>query len=190
MNDNQNQAISDDQELTKVLQGMQQQGRTMVTSDPGAPVQQQPSVDPAMQYEATPAPGSTTENAVVPPSPAVPEPVASAPEPVTQPVVAPPAPEPTPAYAAPPSVAPGSVSSSLENLKREALEELRPLVSKLDMPAKEKFDTMLLIIRSTDDQELLQPAHEAAKSIEDDGERAEALLDIVKEIDYFASQRH
>lgn len=80
-------------------------------------------------------------------------------------------------------------SSELDKLKASALEELRPLVGKLNLPADEKFDTLLLIIRSTDDQALLDEAHAAAKAISDDTKRAQALLDIIKEIDYFSSKR-
>lgn len=47
-----------------------------------------------------------------------------------------------------------------------------------------------LIIRSTGDQSLVGPAREAAKGIEDEQKRAQALLDIVKEIDYFANQKN
>lgn len=83
-----------------------------------------------------------------------------------------------------------AAQGELDNLKKDALEELRPLVNKLELPADEKFDIMLLIIRSTDDQSLLVPAHDAAKNIEDDQKRAQALLDIIKEIDYFANQGH
>lgn len=92
------------------------------------------------------------------------------------------------------SVAPASNATSagsgpLDKLKASALEELRPLVGKLNLPAEEKFDTLLLIIRSTDDQSLLNEAHDAAKEITDDVKRAQALLDIIKEIDYFSSKR-
>lgn len=76
----------------------------------------------------------------------------------------------------------------LESIKKDALVELRPLVDKLNVSAEEKFDTYLLLIRSTDDQDLIAPAHEAAKAIEDETRRAEALLDIIKEIDYLSHQ--
>lgn len=85
--------------------------------------------------------------------------------------------------------APKATAGDLDGLKASALEELRPLVGKLKLPAKERFDTLLLIIRSTDDQSLLGQAHDAAKDIEDDTQRAEALLDVIKEIDYFSSKR-
>lgn len=77
-------------------------------------------------------------------------------------------------------------AGGLDELKKTALEELRPLVGKLNLPPEDKFDTLLLIIRSTDDQTLLEPAHEAAKQITDENKRAQALLDVIKEIDYFA----
>lgn len=92
----------------------------------------------------------------------------------------------TPAPAHPAAHAAGH--GALDEIRKDALEELRPLVDRLDLPADEKFDTMLLIIRSTDDQSLLAPAHAAAKAIEDETKRAQALLDIIKEIDYFSNQ--
>ena len=63
----------------------------------------------------------------------------------------------------------------------------RPPVDKLNLSAEEKFDTLLLLIRSTDDTTLVGPAFEAARSIADETEKAQALLDIVKEIDYLSN---
>jgi hypothetical protein len=80
------------------------------------------------------------------------------------------------------------VTGPLADIKKEALGELRPLVDKLNVSPEEKFDTYLLLIRSTDDTSLIGPAHEAAKSISDEAKRAEALLDIIKEIDYLSRQ--
>lgn len=81
-------------------------------------------------------------------------------------------------------------SAALEAIKKNALVELRPLVGKLTaISPEEKFDTYLLIIRSTDDTDLIAPAHEAAKAITDETRRAEALLDIIKEIDYLSQQK-
>ncbi len=91
----------------------------------------------------------------------------------------------------PPSPAAPTVTSSdpgLESIKKNALEELKPLVGKLDLPADEKFDTLLLIIRSTDDKSLVQATYDAAKAITDETKRAQALLDVIKEIDYFSTQ--
>lgn len=79
-------------------------------------------------------------------------------------------------------------TAALDSIKQNALGELRPLVDKLNVSAEEKFDTYLLLIRSTDDKRLIAPAHEAAKAIEDETKRAEALLNIIKEIDYLSRQ--
>ena len=78
-------------------------------------------------------------------------------------------------------------SGDLEDIKKDALTELRPLVDKLDLAPEEKFDTYLLLIRSTDDRSLIAPAHDAARAITDETRRAQALLDIIKEIDYFSN---
>ena len=142
------QPISDDQELAKVLAGVNQQAEevaaTPVASEPVAPP---PVVDP--------------EPPVVP----------TVPEPVAVPSIMPPA---------------GAGNGDLETIKQDALSELRPLVDKLDVSPEEKFDTYLLLLRSTDDQALIGPAHEAARGIADEARRAQALLDIIKEIDYLS----
>ena len=79
-----------------------------------------------------------------------------------------------------------SDSSDLDGVKLEALKELRPLMDKVDLPAEEKFDTYLMLLRSTDDKTLIAPAHTAAQGIADEKRKAEALLEIIKEIDYLS----
>ena len=78
-------------------------------------------------------------------------------------------------------------STDLDDIKKDALTELRPLVDKLDLEPEEKFDTYLLLIRSTDDKALIGPAHAAARAIPDETRRAQALLDIIKEIDFLSN---
>ena len=53
---------------------------------------------------------------------------------------------------------------------------------------EEKFDIYLLLLRSSDDDTLIEPAYNAARAIEDETKRANALLDVIKEIDYFKSK--
>ncbi len=96
--------------------------------------------------------------------------------------------EPAPAAPVEPPIAPALGHEELETIKKEALEELKPLVDKLDLPPEEKFDILLLIIRSTDDEELVSKAHETATQIEDETRKAQALLDIIKEVDYFSNK--
>lgn len=74
----------------------------------------------------------------------------------------------------------------LTPIKTEAINELRPLVDKLSLPPEEKFDAYLLLLRSTDDRTLIAPAHAAAREITDEAKKAQALLDIIKEIDFLS----
>lgn len=153
------QPISDDQELAKVLAGVNKQAEEAAV----APVAEEAPAD-----VATPDP-----MAAVP----APEEVAPVAEPMPDPAVAP-----MPAMPSMPSMGGGD----LESIKKDALTELRPLVDKLNVAPEEKFDTYLLLLRSTDDQALIAPAHEAARNITDEARRAQALLDIIKEIDYLS----
>lgn len=142
------QPISDDQELAKVLAGVSQQAD-----------------EPDVQVATLPEP----------PVPVDP-PVMSLPDSIG-------ATEPDAQVA---TLATGLANESLDSIKKDALSELRPLIDKLDVSPEEKFDTYLLLLRSTDDKALIAPAHEAARLITDEARRAQALLDIIKEIDYLS----
>lgn len=144
------QSISDDQELAKVLAGINQQTSEDTASTPT-------STDDTATTDVVEVP--------TPPAPAIPDDIAL----------------PTPVA---PSVP--AVSGDLDAIKQDALTELRPLVDKLDVTPEEKFDTYLLLLRSTDDQSLISPAFAAARVITDEARRAQALLDIIKEIDYLS----
>lgn len=156
------QPISDDQELAKVLAGVSQQA------------------DTGLQFEETPAPGIPT-----PPPIAAPEPTPVTPE--EAPVVEEPTPTPAVDYSEPVETPSFGGSDDLEGIKKDALNELRPLVDKLNVSPEEKFDTYLLLLRSTDDRSLIAPAHTAAQNIPDETKKAQALLDIIKEIDYLSN---
>lgn len=122
----------------------------------------------------------TAPNPVLAPDPAAYTPPADQPADLSQPTFSLPVPGATSQPAANP------VSSELESIKKSALGELRPLIDKVDLPAEEKFDTYLMLIRSTDDSALISPAHAVAQTITDETRRAQALLDIIKEIDYLS----
>lgn len=146
------QPISDDQELAKVLAGVDLQAAEVTAA---------PVVPPLPTMDDTTASSDTaTDDVAVPPV-------------IDAPVM--------PSLSAP--------SGDLSEVKQEALTELRPLVDKLNIPAEEKFDTYLLLLRSTDDKSLIEPAHETAKLIEDESRRAQALLDIIKEIDFLSAPK-
>lgn len=76
----------------------------------------------------------------------------------------------------------------LAGMKQHALDHLEPLVEHLEQSAEEEFKTTMMMIQSNDNHTLLEKALDAAKRITDDKQRAEALLDIINEINYFASQ--
>lgn len=90
----------------------------------------------------------------------------------------------------------GSVSSSvqsasqepsidLQTLKARAISALTPIVGNLDQSAEEKFHTTMMLLQATDDQTLLKTAMDAAQAIQDDKKRAQALLDVLNEVNYF-----
>ena len=157
--DEQSQAISDDQELAKALAGVNDDVASMELGQP----QDNLGLGQPM---ATPPVEEPAANQFAAP---MPDPVAG----------------PDPAPMTPP--ANNSVDQDLADVKQAALTELRPLIDKLDVDPEEKFNTYLLLVRSTDDKDLIAPAHEAAKAIIDEAKKAQALLDIIKEIDFLSS---
>jgi len=157
------QPISDDQELAKVLAGVNQQA-------------DEAAATPVTQTTTTPDPTEEQTEAAEPVEPLGTEPISPAPATMPDPIQMP----------APVTSTP-VVSGDLDSIKKDALSELRPLVDKLNVSPEEKFDTYLLLLRSTDDKALIAPAHEAARNITDEARRAQALLDIIKEIDYLSA---
>jgi hypothetical protein len=83
-----------------------------------------------------------------------------------------------------------STKDDLSSIKHEALQQLSPLVSHLDQTPEEKFHTTMMMIQASDDQSLIKEAYESAKQITDEKARAQALLDIVNEINYFTQQHN
>lgn len=79
----------------------------------------------------------------------------------------------------------GGQSDDLLDLKQQALQNLQPLVSHLDQSPEEKFKTTMMLIQASDNSSLVRQAYEAANQITDEKARAQALLDVVNEINYF-----
>jgi hypothetical protein len=78
--------------------------------------------------------------------------------------------------------------SSLDPIKKEALKKLEPLVNELDLHPEEKYRALMMIIQATDNKDLVNEAFQAADKIEDNKTRAQALLSIVNEIEYFKNK--
>lgn len=89
-----------------------------------------------------------------------------------------------PSETAPPSSSDDS-ANDLIDLKQEALSKLGPLVGHLDQSPEEKFRTLMMMIQASDDQSKIKEAYDTALDISDEKERAQALLDIINEINYF-----
>jgi len=77
------------------------------------------------------------------------------------------------------------VNDDLIEIKKDALQQLTPLVGHLDQSPEEKFRTTMMLIQATDDKSLLKSAYQAALQVPDEKARAQALLDVVNEINYF-----
>ncbi len=99
----------------------------------------------------------------------------------------------------PPAGMPGAPAQDLDenrgetgelfDIKQQALNQLSPLIGHLEQTPEEKFRTTMMMIQASDDQTLIKSAYEAAQKITDEKVRAQALLDIINEINYF-TQHH
>lgn len=129
----------------------------MAQSPPASMMQSNPFTDAP---SSSPAPAAPSEPAAPPSSSS--EPAAPA--------------EPNPS---------ASNSDDLLQLKEQALHSLQPLVGHLDQTPEERFKTTMMMIQATDNSSLVKDAYEAANQISDEKARAQALLDVVNEINYF-----
>lgn len=98
----------------------------------------------------------------------------------------------TPSLAPAASTTPPDASldaNDLIDIKQQALTQLSPLVSHLEQSPEEKFRTLMMMIQASDDHSKIKEAYAAAQAITDEKTRAQALLDVVNEINYF-TQAH
>ena len=83
-----------------------------------------------------------------------------------------------------------AAGDDLLDLKQKALTQLTPIVDHLDQTPEERFNTTMMMIQASDNQSLLKQAYEAAQEITDEKIKAQALLDLVNEINYFTHPHH
>lgn len=81
------------------------------------------------------------------------------------------------------------MSDDLVDIKQQALQQLSPLVGHLDQTPEEKFRTTMMMIQASDNADLIKEAFTAAQQISDEKVRAQALLDVVNEINYFTQHQ-
>jgi len=178
----QNQSGVNDEELNKMIASLRQEQQA------GAPANQAVNQPAAQPTKPTPAASAKPAGKSGPAQPA---------DPILTDVLAQPA-KPTKTKSestptTPPNVNPlghNVDNGALGDIRLQVISELRPLVNRLDFLAPaDKFDTLLLLIRTIDDSSLIPMAHQAAMAIPDEVKRAQALLDILKEIDFFTQKR-
>ena len=176
----QNQSGVNDEELNKMIASLRQEQQASVPANQAV---NQPAAQPAKPAPAAPA-KSAGKSAPAQPA-----------DPILTDVLAQPA---KPAKAKSEPVTPPNVNplghnvdnGALGDIRLQVISELRPLVNRLDFLAPaDKFDTLLLLIRTIDDSSLIPMAHQTAMAIPDEVKRAQALLDILKEIDFFTQKR-
>lgn len=160
-----------------------------------------PAVAPATQDEQSAAPTPVVSTAMEPADevtqPPVDAPPATgtdtqfsftAPDPVDTPETTAEAPEETPSPSEPITITTSDESSDLNSIKQQALTQLSTIAQHLDQSPEEKFHTTMMMLQATDDQSLIQTAYDAAQAITDEKTRAQALLDVVNEINYFSQK--
>lgn len=73
--------------------------------------------------------------------------------------------------------------SKLEDVKKQMLQDLYPLMDKIKINPDQKFKVYKQMIESTGDKEMITAAYDTAKSLADETERAEALLYLIEKAD-------
>ena len=68
-------------------------------------------------------------------------------------------------------------------VKKAALRDLFPLIGKININKSQKFNIYKDIFEELKDYSVLEPAYQAARELDDETERAEALLYLVEAID-------
>lgn len=173
----------DDMNPQPVNQGDDNMGAPQV--DTSTPLQHDDGMSMPQQHPAAPAP-EEQPHTVNPPAPAAndDDDDSAGDYIMTDP---PHAANPAPAPAAPSTPAPAADVSTddLLELKQGALQQLTPLLDHLDQSPLDKFRTTMMMIQASDNQALLKTAYETAQQIPDEKIRAQALLDVVNEINYF-----
>ena len=176
----QNQSGVNDEELNKMIASLRQEQQT---NAPAGQVVNQSPAQPAKPAPAAPAKPTGKSGSAQPADPILTDVLAQPAKPAkvkSEPVT-------------PPNVNPlgrNVDSGALGDIRLQVISELRPLVNRLDFLAPaDKFDTLLLLIRTIDDSSLIPMAHQAAMAIPDEVKRAQALLDILKEIDFFTQKK-
>ena len=72
--------------------------------------------------------------------------------------------------------------TSLDDVKKKALDDLKGLIDKIELPAENRFEIYRELIENNGDKSCIGKAYEAAQAISDENERAKALIFVVDSI--------
>lgn len=176
-----NQPASVDNDLQKAIDDIANNTNVdPVFSDPVAAPSSVPEGDTGELGEAV-GPFPEPPKVEVPPAP-VTEPVAPI-ESVSVPEATEPAPEAAPAEVVTEEVVATEAPASTAEVKKAALRDLVPLLDKININKSQKFSIYKDIFEELKDYTVLEPAYQAARELEDETERANALLYLVEAID-------
>jgi hypothetical protein len=90
---------------------------------------------------------------------------------------------PSPSSSVSPASAVPSASGDLDQVKMSALNDLKPIIDRVNIAPEDKFKIYREILEDMPDKTVIEPAYNAAKQITDEAEKAEALLLVVQKID-------
>jgi hypothetical protein len=74
--------------------------------------------------------------------------------------------------------------SELSALRNRTLEALLPIVDNVEEAPERKFEILMTVVRSSNDPALLNKALNTAQQIHDTNSKANALLEVLNEINY------
>lgn len=164
-------------------------------SSPPPPTNDSAATNSVPPILSTPAINSFPSAAPPPPVPPTPSPTPAsdpvkndAPAAVPAPIPSPPAINNSSSLPQASSTLGTSSEDQLIKMKQQALQSLAPLIDHLEQTPEEKFKTTMMLIQASDNKDLLKEAYDAANQIPDEKVKAQALLDVVNEINYFTHQ--
>jgi hypothetical protein len=75
-----------------------------------------------------------------------------------------------------------TTTDSLKNLRDQAINTLLPLVDQLSEPPERKFEILMMATRTSNNLELMKKTLEIAQQLDSNDKKAEAVLDVLNEI--------
>ena len=82
-----------------------------------------------------------------------------------------------------------SAAEELNAIRDKILNYLSEMLRDINQPPKEKFETIVSVLRGTGDRSLLKDALETALKIDDPSDRAKALVDLVNALDELSTKK-